>query len=152
MKITVFSKIMFSFHSNQRSWDKYMENGISRHKFQDMSQLVQLEGTQTAQRAHCTIVIIISNDLALNYYHPHNSIHRTVITGHCSFRPRYKTHAIGKWHLGFCDEKYLPTRYSNIYQKDYKYPPKRWNISTKKITNIYRQGEIYPFAQIIWQI
>merc|ERR1711899_128557 len=22
----------------------------------------------------------------------------------------YKTHAIGKWHLGFCDEAYLPTR------------------------------------------
>ena len=27
---------------------------------------------------------------------------------HCD--PRYKTHAIGKWHLGFCDEGYLPTR------------------------------------------
>ena len=60
-----------------------------------------------------------------HYYHPHNSIYPTVTTGHCRFRPRYKTHAIGKWHLGFCDEKYLPTRYSNIYQKDYKYLPTR---------------------------
>ena len=26
----------------------------------------------------------------------------------------YKTHAIGKWHLGFCNNDYLPTRYCTV--------------------------------------
>ena len=31
------------------------QNGISRRKFQDMSQLVRLEGTRSAQSAHCAL-------------------------------------------------------------------------------------------------
>ena len=31
---------------------------IKRHKFYDISQLVRLRGTQTAQRAHCALLII----------------------------------------------------------------------------------------------
>ena len=32
-----------------------MLNGISKHKFYVMSQLVRLRGTQTAQTAHCAL-------------------------------------------------------------------------------------------------
>ena len=32
-----------------------MLNEISKHKFYDMSQLVRLRGTQTAQTAHCAV-------------------------------------------------------------------------------------------------
>ena len=42
---------------NRTSWDRYMLNGISKHKFQDMSQLVRLRGKHTAHTlcsAHCT--------------------------------------------------------------------------------------------------
>ena len=35
-----------------------MLNGISRHKFQDMSQLVRLEGKHTVQTAHCALQCI----------------------------------------------------------------------------------------------
>ena len=41
--------------SNQTSWDKYMLNGISRHKSLDMSQLVRLEGKHIVQSTHCAV-------------------------------------------------------------------------------------------------
>ena len=44
-----------SFPYNRTSWDKYLLNDIPRHKFQDMCQLVRLEGTHTAQTAHCAV-------------------------------------------------------------------------------------------------
>ena len=38
-----------------------MLNGISKHKFYVMSQLVLLRGTQTAQTAHCAVEKSLTN-------------------------------------------------------------------------------------------
>ena len=58
MKIT---KIIFScLPRNRTSWLKYMLNGISKHNFLDMSQLVRLRGKHTTQTAHCALQQIYS--------------------------------------------------------------------------------------------
>ena len=63
---------------------------------------------------HLFLSCLSSSKLLGGYFH-HNIFSWIIFTligsdhsYHCD--PRYKTHAIGKWHLGFCDEGYLPTR------------------------------------------
>ena len=53
--VKTLSHVFSSFPSNRTNWDKCMLNDISRHKFQDMPQLVWLEGKHTAQTAHCEL-------------------------------------------------------------------------------------------------
>ena len=61
------------FHpTEQTGRDKYMLNDISRHKFEDMSQLVWLEGKHTAQTAHCAV---INDQWSLIMKHLHCFLH-----------------------------------------------------------------------------
>ena len=57
-----------------------MLNDVTRHKFQDMSQLVRLEGKHTAQTAHCALLPLSSTWCQL---HPHNCPHLTNVALQC---------------------------------------------------------------------
>ena len=65
LEFTVSSKIMFSFHANNL---RQMLNDISRHEFQDISELVRLEGKHFVQTAHCALVLFMVVSLSEQFF------------------------------------------------------------------------------------
>ena len=73
-----------------------MLNDVSRHKFQDMSQLVRLEGKHTAQTAHCALLPLSSTWCQL---HLHNCPHLSIVALPCvswllKLAPREAPHSL----------------------------------------------------------